>query len=73
MTARPYSRKGRITIAQAASELNVSRKTLRNLLSEHRAAFGARVYGMSRHGRVRLLSPADVARLERLLHCWGAS
>jgi excisionase family DNA binding protein len=72
VTALPRSRKGRVTISQAAATLGVSKKTLRNLLSEHRADFD-RVYGMSRYGRVRLLSATDVKRLDGFLRCWGVA
>jgi hypothetical protein len=52
--------------------LNVTRGTVRNLLSAHREEF-VPVYGMSRHGRIRLLTQAEIARLGRWLKCWGPS
>jgi hypothetical protein len=65
-----FSRKGRVTMAEAAAQLGVAKKTVRNLLSFHRARFD-RVYGMNKTSRVRLLTHEDVKTLEGLLRCWG--
>lgn len=73
MTGRP-SRAGRITVAEAGRQLSVSRKTVRNLLSKHKAAFPERVYGRGpgRSLQIRLLSPADLAKLAEIISCWKA-
>jgi hypothetical protein len=67
MMAAAVTRQARLTIRAVAAQLGVAPKTIHNLLSEHRAQFVPRVYGMGKDGRVRLLSPADVQRLASLL------
>jgi hypothetical protein len=77
MMATLLSRKGCRTVAQAAALFTVSRKTIRNLLSEHRDRFDPPRYGrVGRHPRrLRLLTMRDLARLDRLLsmHLSGGS
>jgi hypothetical protein len=69
MMAMAPSRKDRRTVADVAIRFGVSRKTIRNLLSEFRRQFDPPIYGRtSGHPRkLRLLTPRDVTTLDRLV------
>jgi len=69
MMATAPSRRARRTVAEAATLLRVSRKTIRNLLCEARHEFDPPTYGrMGGHPRkLRLLTDRDIETLDRLL------
>ena len=68
LTTRGKERRRQL-IDEAARLFAVSRKTIRNLLSEHRAAFDPPCYGRigDHPRRLRLLSPRDLTQLDHLL------
>lgn len=67
------SRAGRWRIEEAAGQLGVMPKTVRNLLSEFKGELESPTYVRGRRAwRVRLISDADVYRLRELLACWTA-
>jgi hypothetical protein len=56
-----------MTLRQAADALGCRVKTVRNLLSAHRDLFDAPRYRQERHGFVRVIEPAELGVLARVL------